>query len=210
MSDTQNPFSALTPFLDQLKSDAPTPGGGAVAGLLGALAAALSHMVASLTVNKKKYAEVQGEFQEAMPLMEKCLAGFTQLMLDDVAVFDAYMAALKLPKTSEEEKTRRRAAMQDAAREAARVPMETLELAHQTLPLVELAAQKGNRNAVSDAGMAAILIAAAARSAALNVRINLRALPPEEAHRTAERLQDVLTRTLAQAESIEKQVADSL
>ena len=59
-------FANLTPFLQKLKSDAPTPGGGAVAGLLGALAAALSHMVAALTVNKKKYAEHQAAFEEAM------------------------------------------------------------------------------------------------------------------------------------------------
>ncbi len=210
MSPDQDVFTSLRPFLNRLKSEAPTPGGGAVAGLLGTLAAALSHMVASLTVDKKKYAEHREEFQAAMPQMEAAMESFFGLMLADVKVFDNYMAALKLPKSTDEEKSHRKTAMRKAAREAARVPMETLELANEILPLVHLAANKGNKNAVSDAGMAAILVTAAAKSAALNVRINLSSLPADEATPLREKLDQLLATTLKTAGAIEMDVTENL
>ncbi len=208
--DQADVFSNLKPFLSKLESDAPTPGGGAVAGLLGALAAALSHMVGSLTVNKKKYAEHKEKFEAAMPVMSKSMDRFYGLMLADVEVFDAYMAALKLPKETEAEKANRKNAILAAAKEAARVPMETLELANEILPLVELAATHGNKNAISDAGMAAILVSSAARSAALNVRINLSSLPQEDAAPMAEKLELLLQETVTKANRIEETVAQSL
>ena len=210
MSQDQDVFASLRPFLDRLKSDSPTPGGGAVAGLLGALSAALCHMVASLTVDKKKYAEHKEEFQAAMPKMEAALESFFDLILADVEVFDNYMAALKLPKSNDDEKALRSTAMKAAAREAARVPMETLELANEILPLVLLTAEKGNKNAVSDAGMAAILVTAAAKSAALNVRINLSSLPADEATPLREKLDDLLATTIEQATAIDESVAKGL
>ncbi len=208
--DQADVFSNLKPFLNQLKSDAPTPGGGAVAGLLGALAAALSHMVGSLTVNKKKYAEHQEKFEAAMPVMSETINRFYDLMLADVEVFDAYMAALKLPRETADEKATRKNAILAAAKEAARVPMETLVLANEILPLVELAATHGNKNAVSDAGMAAILVSSAARSAALNVRINLSSLPQEDAAPMAKKLELLLQETVTKANSIEGTVAQAL
>lgn len=210
MTDGNDVFSALKPFLAQLKSNAPTPGGGAVAGLLGALAASLSHMVASLTVDKKKYADHRESFLEAMPKMDAAIDSFYQLMLADVEVFDCYMAALKLPKSNDEEKSTRKAAMRHAAKEAARVPMESLILANEILPLVQLAADKGNKNAISDAGMAAILVGAAARSAALNVRINLGSMPDSDAAPLRAQLETVLASTLKQATAIELSVANAL
>ncbi|MFT7620313.1 MAG: formiminotetrahydrofolate cyclodeaminase [Planctomycetota bacterium] len=210
MNEQNDVFASLKPFLTRLKSDAPTPGGGAVAGLLGALAAALSHMVASLTVDKKKYAEHRQTFQEAMPKMETAIESFYGLMLADVEVFDQYMAALKLPKSTDSEKTIRKTAMRNAAKEAARVPMESLILANEILPLVQLAADFGNKNAISDAGMAAILVNAAARSAALNVRINLSSMPEEDAAPRRAQLEGLLASTLGHATAIEDSVANAL
>ena len=208
--NSSDAFAGLEPFLAELKSAAPTPGGGAVAGLLGALAAALAHMVSSLTVGKKKYLSVQGEFETAMPDMAHALTRFQSLMQDDVAVFKTYMAALKLPKATPEDQEARQQAMRMAAIEAARVPMETLELARTILPLVRLAAEKGNKNAISDAGIAAILLSSAAKSAALNVRINLGALAESEAAPQLAKLEDLLSQTLTEAHHIEQLVSSRL
>ncbi|MCB9833389.1 MAG: cyclodeaminase/cyclohydrolase family protein [Planctomycetes bacterium] len=210
MNEQQNPFSRLDPFLDALKSDAPTPGGGAVAGLLGALAAALAHMVASLTVGKKKYEGVEARFRSAMPAMDAAIARCRELVEEDVRVFQDYMAALKLPKASDEEKAARRDAIRAAAREAARVPMETLDAAGEILPLARLAADEGNAHAISDAGISAILIAAAARAAALNVRINLPALADDEAAALRERMESRLAAIVTEAAAIEARVTAAL
>ena len=193
----------LAPFLDALKSSAPTPGGGAVAGLTGALAAALAHMVGSLTIGKKKYAEVEADFQAALPKLDSAIAGFQDLAEEDVEAFEGVMASYRLPKANAEEKAARSAAIQAATLIAAKAPMKTLTLCRELLAPTRLAASSGNAHAVSDAAIAALLIGCTAKSAALNVKINLNALKGPEADALGEELGTLLPAILSEAEAIE-------
>jgi formiminotetrahydrofolate cyclodeaminase len=166
-------MTTLNDFLSELSSDSPTPGGGSVAALSGALAAALASMVANLTVGKKKYADVQGEIEAVLAKTEGLRLELTQLMDEDAAAFDKVMVAMKLPKETDEEKAARTEAMQAALVDAAMVPLAVMEKCVEVIGLAQVAAEKGNKNAVSDAGVAALMGRAGAHAAKLNVMINL-------------------------------------
>ena len=170
---------SLQSFLDVLAADAATPGGGGVAAVNGAMAAALVSMVCRLTIGRKKYADVETEMQEILPQAEACRAKLTALLAEDVAAFDAVMEAFRLPKTTEAEKSTRRNTIQIALKEATRVPLETAKLWGTVLTLAKIVAQKGNTNAASDAGSAAQSALAGLKSAALNVYINLGSIRDE-------------------------------
>ncbi|MBC7258885.1 MAG: cyclodeaminase/cyclohydrolase family protein [Chloroflexi bacterium] len=167
-------------FLDELASQAPVPGGGSGAALVGALGAALASMVCNLTVGKPKYADVQGEIQALLAQTEALRARLTALIDEDIAVYYRLSSAYKMPKETEEQKAARTAAIQDILRDATRVPMQIAEACVQVLQLCKPIAEKGNVGAVSDAGVAALLAEAALRSAALNVLINLAAIKDAE------------------------------
>jgi glutamate formiminotransferase/formiminotetrahydrofolate cyclodeaminase len=168
----------LEDFLDQVASASPTPGGGTVAALAGALAAALAAMVSRLTIGKKKYAELEAEFKGILERAETLRATLLKLGADDAASFDAVSKAYAIPKEQAAERT---AAIQASLLGASRVPLQTLRAAREVASLAARAAAVGNRNAVSDAGVAALLAGAAARGAAYNVRINVAALPDKHA-----------------------------
>jgi glutamate formiminotransferase/formiminotetrahydrofolate cyclodeaminase len=159
-------------FLDSLAAATATPGGGAAGAYAGGMAAALVSMVARLTIGKKKYAEVEPEMQEVIARAEKLRADLTAAVAADIAAFDAVMAAYRLPKDSESEVETREEAIEKAMHGAAAVPLRIARDATSVLGLAAIAAEKGNLNAVSDAGTAANLALASARAAALNVRIN--------------------------------------
>jgi formiminotetrahydrofolate cyclodeaminase len=163
----------LNDFLSELSSDAPTPGGGSVAALSGALGAALSSMVANLTIGKKKYADVEDEIRAVLAKTEGLRLELTELMAEDAAAFDKVMDAMKLPKETDEEKAARTEAMQAALVDAAMVPLAVMEKCVEVIGLAKVAAEKGNKNAVSDAGVAALMGRAGAHAAKLNVMINL-------------------------------------
>ncbi|HKA25459.1 MAG TPA: glutamate formimidoyltransferase [Candidatus Eisenbacteria bacterium] len=163
-------------FLDRVSEATPTPGGGSVAALAGALGATLVHMVAGLTVGKKKYAEVDDEMKrirvEARSLQEHLAA----LVRRDSEAFEAVLAASRLPKASPEEARTREEALQKATWAAARVPLETAQRAAEVAVLAARAAVIGNPNAATDAGSAAWMARAAGESALLNVQVNLQSL----------------------------------
>ena len=142
-------------FLEELASKAPTPGGGAASALCGAVAAALTAMLANLTVGKAGREEL------------------TALADDDAAVFGKFMAAYKMPKTTDVEKAARTAAIQQAAVAAADVPMQIAEKSMEVLLLARRIIVTGNPNAISDGTVSAIVARAALRSALYNVKINL-------------------------------------
>jgi formiminotetrahydrofolate cyclodeaminase len=160
-------------FLSILASDSPTPGGGSVAALAGALGASLGSMVCNLTVGKKKYADVEDDMKALLSKTEALRLELTELMDEDAEAFDKVMAAMKLPKDTDEEKTRRKDAMQSALVDAATIPFVVMEKCVEVAALAREAATKGNANAVSDAGVAALVARAGAHAAGLNVRINL-------------------------------------
>lgn len=163
----------LGAFLDELASAAPTPGGGSVAALSGAMAAGLITMVCDLTIGKPQYADFEAEAQSLRDRAEKLRADLQQLAQADVEVFNRFSAAYRLPRTTDADAASRRAAIQKVARQAAEVPLRTARAAVSLLALCAPLARRGNRMAVSDVGVAVLLIQAAVPSALLNVSINL-------------------------------------
>ena len=160
-------------FLAEVASDSPAPGGGSVAALAGAIAASLCQMVSGLTMGRETYKESWAVMQEARAAAGSLGARLRELVDEDAEAFNSVMQARKLPRGTEEQKTARARALQDATVRSARVPLETL---HALAPLADLAAlcaEKGNPGCVTDAGSAAQMIRAGAAAAAWNVRVNL-------------------------------------
>ena len=169
----------LVEFAKQTASSSPVPGGGSIAALAGALSAALAQMVAELTVNKKGYEDAEVKMKE---LASKAESIRNQLLNDikrDSESFNKYMEALKLPKETDEEKLRRTNMMQDGLKEAAIVPFEVASLAYEIMPLAEEAVISGNKNAVTDGLVSAMMARTAVLSALLNTRINLGSIKDE-------------------------------
>ena len=166
-------------FISKVISNDPVPGGGSVSALNGALAAALSAMVANLTVGRKKYVEVNDLMQELSARFEK----LSQKLIEDVdRDSDAYnrvFAAFKLPKETDEEKQVRNEAIQRETKYAAQVPMEVARAVYEVLPQIDAIAQKGNSNAVTDACVSMMCARTAILGALLNVRINLSSIKDE-------------------------------
>jgi formiminotetrahydrofolate cyclodeaminase len=163
----------VTNFLDELASNAPAPGGGSVAALSGALGAALVSMVCNLTLGKKGYEEVQDGIGDLLARSEALRGRLTALLEKDVEAYTGYSLAAKMPRDTEEQKAERATAMQAALKTATDVPLSIAEAAVEVMDLCMPAALKGNKWAVSDAGVAVLVAEAALRSAALNVLINL-------------------------------------
>jgi formiminotetrahydrofolate cyclodeaminase len=163
-------------FLDELASSAPTPGGGSVAALNGAMAAGLIVMVCDLTIGKRQYAEFEGEAQSLRSQAELLRIDLQTLAQADVDVFNNLLAAYRLPRTTDADAASRRAAIQKVTRQAAEIPLRVARTAAAVLPLCAPLARHGSRNAVSDVGVAALLVQAVVPSALLNVEINLAAL----------------------------------
>jgi formiminotetrahydrofolate cyclodeaminase len=166
-------------FLDELASNAPAPGGGSVAALSGALGAALVSMVCNLTLGKKGYEEVQGDIQDLLARSEALRQRLADLLEEDVKAYTGYSKAAKMPRSTDEEKAERSVAMLEALKVATDVPLSIAEAAVEVMDLCMPAAEKGNKWAVSDAGVAVLMAEAALRSAALNVLINLGTLKDE-------------------------------
>jgi glutamate formiminotransferase/formiminotetrahydrofolate cyclodeaminase len=159
-------------FVERLAAGTATPGGGAAAAYAGAMAAGLVGMVARLTLGKKKYAEVEAEMQSVLESADKLRADLTASVEADSAAFEAVMEAFKLPKGSDEQIAAREAAVDQAYVHAAEVPMRVARDAVAVMGLAAIAVEKGNVNAISDAGSSAYLARAALSGAGLNVRSN--------------------------------------
>jgi formiminotetrahydrofolate cyclodeaminase len=145
------------------------------------MAAGLVAMVGRLTIGKKKYAEVEAEMHALVAAAEKLRAALTAAVADDIAAFDRVMAAFKLPKDSAAEQAARAEAVERATHGAAAAPLRVARDAAGVLGLAALAAEKGNLNAISDAGSAAHLALASLRAAAMNVRVNAAAVKDRDA-----------------------------
>ena len=201
----------ITNFLDELASNAPAPGGGSVASLGGALGAALVSMVCNLTLGKKGYEDVQDDIEDLLAQSEALRAELTDLLEADVAAYNGYSLAAKMPRGTDEEKAERSRVMQEALKVATDVPLQIAEAAVKVMDLCMPAAEKGNKWAVSDAGVAVLMAEAALRSAALNVLINLGSLKDDEfvADRRA-RLESLLAGKGAKRDEIYEYVVSKL
>jgi formiminotetrahydrofolate cyclodeaminase len=163
-------------FLNELASKAPAPGGGSVAALTGAMAAGLITMVCDLTIGKSQHADFEAEAQSLRERAEVLRAELEQLAQADVNVFNNLMAAYRLPRTTDADAASRRAAIQKVTRQAAEVPLRVARAGVGLLPLCAPLARQGARAAVSDVGVAALLIQSTVPAALLNVEINLAVL----------------------------------
>jgi formiminotetrahydrofolate cyclodeaminase len=167
----------IASFLDQVAGPTPTPGGGTVSAFVGAVAACLPSMVANLTLGKKKYAAAE----EAMAGIKRDAEGLRRELLAlgrrDSEAFDQVLRARRMSQAGTAEVADRDAAMAAADREAVQVPLETARACVRVAELAALAAERGNTNACSDAGVAGLLARAAGEGALLNVQINLKSMP---------------------------------
>jgi formiminotetrahydrofolate cyclodeaminase len=170
----------LSVFLDGLASESPAPGGGSVAALAGSLGTSLAAMVCRLTIGKKKYLDVSDDMKRALQQLEDHRKTFTTLVDSDTNAFNKVMEAYGLPKESEDQRVLRTAAIQEATKEAALVPLEVMKHVIDTLAIVKTVAEKGNINSISDAGVSAIMLTAACEGASLNVQINLNSITDSE------------------------------
>lgn len=161
--------TTATGFLEAVASSDPVPGGGSVAAYAGALAAALIRMVAGLTLGRKKYAAVESEMTVLAGNAHKLLEALSRLVERDAAAYAAVSAAYKLPRDD----ASRADAIERALLGAAEVPLETARLCAEAAALAANVAGKGNSNAITDAGVAALLAEAGCRGAAYNVRVNI-------------------------------------
>jgi len=161
-------------FLDALASQAATPGGGGAAAIIGAMGAALVSMVCNLTIGKKKYADVEADMKNVLGKAEALRLRLTAMIEDDAKAFDAVMGAYGMAKETDQQKAARDKAIQAALKLATDVPLACARAAREVIDLAAIAADKGNLNVISDAGVGVLAAYAALRSAALNVFTNAR------------------------------------
>jgi glutamate formiminotransferase/formiminotetrahydrofolate cyclodeaminase len=185
---------AVDRFVDEVSSDSPAPGGGSVAALAGSLAAALSAMVANLTVGKKQYAPVWKELASLAERAQEVKAALVRAVDEDTEAFNSVIAAMRLPKGTPEEQAARAKAIEDGYQQAARVPLNTARLCLQAIELAGDMARKGNVNSASDAGVAALMGRAGLEGAALNVLINLGSVKDEAFKRDCREAVECLVR----------------
>jgi glutamate formiminotransferase/formiminotetrahydrofolate cyclodeaminase len=173
LADALKVGPGMDEFVAGVASAEPVPGGGSVAALAGALAAALGEMVAGLTEGKKKYEGVESRVREIHGRLGEARRALQELVAEDAAAYKHVVDALKLPKGSEQEQSVRSEAIVNATRAATEVPMRTVQIASEVMGLVEQLAEIGNLNARSDAAVGAQLAHAALKGAQYNVLINL-------------------------------------
>jgi glutamate formiminotransferase/formiminotetrahydrofolate cyclodeaminase len=159
-------------FAYETASESPAPGGGSISAYMGALGAALGTMVANLSSHKPGWDARWEEFSDWAEKGQTSLKEMLALVDEDTAAFNKIMAALGMPKASEEEKAARAAALEEATLYATEVPLKTMKAALASFPLIEEMAAEGNPNSVSDAGVAALAARSAVLGAQLNVKIN--------------------------------------
>ncbi len=167
-------------FLSELASDSPAPGGGSVAALAGSLGAALSSMVCNLTIGKEKYADVQQEIKDTLKKSEQLRKELIKLIDEDTEAFNDVMKAFKMPKETEEQKEKRKQAIQKGYKTAAKVPLETAKTCEKILDVAMVVAEKGNKNSITDAAVSALMAQAGVKSAILNIKINLGSIKDDE------------------------------
>jgi glutamate formiminotransferase/formiminotetrahydrofolate cyclodeaminase len=170
----------LREFSNELSMDSPAPGGGSIAALCGALSASLSSMVSNLTVGKKDYEVVQDKmkkFAEKAQTLKDSLLNAVDL---DTWAFNKVMSTFKLPKKTDVQKEERMTAIETATKEATQIPRDVLKDCVQALELAKKVALDGNKNSISDAGVAGLIAQAGAEGAYYNVMINLPDIQDEE------------------------------
>jgi formiminotetrahydrofolate cyclodeaminase len=163
----------LNEYLDAVSSKNPTPGGGSVSAVVAANAAAMVSMVANLTLGKKAYEGVQADAVSILSTIDKIISVIKVLTEKDILAFQSLMDAWRLPSATEDEKSIKKEAMENAAKNASLVPLDLcrtcLNILKQTLRLAPI----GSKSAISDVGVGVYLAEAALKAAMLSVDINI-------------------------------------
>ncbi len=178
MSDFFN--KSLRDVINVCASDSPTPGGGSVSAIVACFGVAMNAMVCNLTVGKKKYMDVKPQVEKILEKAQTLLEGLEKLVDADMAAPNSLMAAYRLPKSNGEEKGAREAAIQKALKCATDTPMEIARVCLDALQITERLANLGNKMAISDAGVAAVVAEAALNSVLLSVDINIPMINDQE------------------------------
>ena len=167
-------------FVEVLASKAPVPGGGGASALVGAIGTALGNMVGSLTVGKKKYADVEEEMYALIAKCDTLQKELLALVEKDAEVFEPLSKAYGMPRNTEEEKAEKARVMEIVLKDACSVPMEIMEKCCEAIELIQEFAAKGSTLAISDAGVGAAFCKAALEGASLNVYINTKSMKNRE------------------------------
>lgn len=167
-------------FVEILATKAPVPGGGGASALVGAIGTALGNMVGSLTVGKKKYADVEADIIALKEKADALQKDFLHLVEEDAKVFEPLSKAYGMPKDTEEEKAEKAKVMEIVLKDACSVPMEIMRKSCEAIDIIEEFAAKGSIIALSDAGVGAAFCKAALLGASLNVFINTKSMANRE------------------------------
>ena len=198
-------------FLDELASDAPTPGGGGAAALSGAMGAALVSMVCNLTIGKKNYEAVSEDLKKTLERAEALRAELTKGIDEDVVAFNTLMGAYGLPRGTDEEKAKRSESIQAALKTATLAPLHTCQICYEVIALSKEAADKGNLNVISDAGVAVLAANAGLRSCALNVFINAKSIKDRDfAEKQLAAVNALLAKANSETEAVYQTVRDKI
>ncbi|MEE4310483.1 MAG: glutamate formimidoyltransferase [candidate division KSB1 bacterium] len=198
-------------FANELASESPAPGGGSVSALAGALASGLVSMVANLTHGKKEYSESWQEMEDIASRAQSLKDDLLRSIDQDTEAFNALMSCFGMPKKTDEQKALRNVAIQKATQNACEVPLSVMKMAIEVLKLSKIVAVKGNENALSDAGVSALMGLAAIKGAGYNVSINLGSIEDSDYvrdQRTA--IKALKDKAEDLADSIEKEVSNRL
>jgi len=163
-------------FLDDLASRKPTPSGGSAAAVMGAMGAALVSMVCNLTIGRTQYRDFEEELKSVLTKAEELRRDLIKMIEEDMQAFDAVMRAYRMPRLTKDETATRAQVIQTALKTATLVPMRCCRACGEVIILGRVVGDKGNRNVVSDAGVATVAAYAALRSAALNVFTNAKVI----------------------------------
>jgi glutamate formiminotransferase/formiminotetrahydrofolate cyclodeaminase len=194
-----------TGFAQETASESPAPGGGSISAYMGSLAAALATMVANLSSHKAGWDARWEFFSEWADKGQAMMNRLLWLVDEDTEAFNKIMAVFAMPKSTDEEKAARAAAMQAATLYATQVPLETIKATMETFPLIRAMAEEGNPNSVSDAGVGALAARAAVLGACLNVKINAGGLKDRE---VADRLVGEANALAAEACRLEAEILE--
>ena len=163
-------------FLDDLASRKPTPSGGSAAAVMGAMGAALVSMVCNLTIGRTQYRDFEEELKSVLTKAEELRRDLIKMIEEDMQAFDAVMRAYRMPRLTKDETATRAQVIQTALKAATLVPMRCCRACREVIILGRVVGDKGNRNVVSDAGVATVAAYAALQSAALNVFTNAKVI----------------------------------
>ncbi len=209
MGETQAPYISrpLQEYLDEAASNRPTPGGGSVSSLAAALGSTMASMAANFTVGRKKFSEVEPQVKELLARLDEARAKLLDAMQLDTEAYAAVGAAYSGPKTTDEEKAARREAIQKALKGAMEPPLASVRASLEALRATRGLLDVANPNLITDVGVAAVLLEAAARGAYLNVAINLKSIKDAD---LVEKTRAEAVSALEEAKRLEGEVASGV